>query len=277
MKKEKMKRCGGLAVAGLMLGLVTYVSVYPAISPKAEENEKVTVISTQTNGEGVIDVSDYTVAINVNEDCTVDVAEKVTVAFVSEQTDSFYRTIPHSVESILALSVSCENNAELRYTLVGEEDYAKIECFGGIAVGNVWTYEIEYTVALNETELTEEFAFNIINEGWQNTVENVVAKITLPDSIVNYDVCDGEGEKVSNVSTVLSEDGKTITVKSKKTEAVATSSNAIMVKIYLPDEEVIEDFHQITEQANEVIWTPFMIIALILGSILAVFCVILIA
>ena len=276
MKNEKMKRCGGLVTAGLLLGLVTYASVYPVISPKAEENEKVTVISTQTSGEGVIDVSDYTVSINVNEDCTVDVAEKVTVEFVSAEADSFYRTIPHSPESILSLKVSCENNADLRYTLVGEDDCAKIECFGGVAVGNVWTYEIDYTVALNENELTEEFAFNIVNEGWQNTVENVVAKITLPDSIINYDVCNGEGEKVSNVSTVLSEDGKTITVSSKKTGAVAASTNAIMVKIYLPDAEIIEDFNNISEQANELVWTPFMIAALIIGSLLAVVCVMLI-
>lgn len=276
MKNEKMKRCGGLVAAGLLLGLVTYASVYPVISPKAEENEKVTVISTQTSGEGVIDVSDYTVSINVNEDCTVDVAEKVTVEFVSAEADSFYRTIPHSPESILSLKVSCENNADLRYTLVAEDDCAKIECFGGVAVGNVWTYEIDYTVALNENELTEEFAFNIVNKGWQNTVENVVAKITLPDSIINYDVYNGEGEKVSNVSTVLSEDGKTITVSSKNSGTVATSTNAIMVKIYLPDAEIIEDFNQINEQANEVIWTPTMIAALIIGSLLAVVCVMLI-
>ncbi|MBE5752566.1 MAG: DUF2207 domain-containing protein [Clostridiales bacterium] len=276
MKKEKMKRCGGLVAAGLLLGLVTYASVYPVISPKAEENEKVTVISTQTSGEGVIDVSDYTVSINVNEDCTVDVAEKVTVEFVSAEADSFYRTISHSPESILSLKVTCENNADLRYTLVDEDDCAKIECFGGVAVGNVWTYEINYTVALNENELTEEFVFNIVNEGWQNTVENVVAKITLPDSIINYDVYNGEGEKVSNVSTVLSEDGKTITVSSKNSGAVATSTNAIMVKIYLPDAEIIEDFNQINEQANEIIWTPTMIAALIIGSLLAVVCVMLI-
>lgn len=276
MRKEKMKKMISLAAAGVLMGLFTYVSAYPALEPKAEENEQVTIATSQAECEGVIDVADYNVEITVNDNYTVAVSEKMTVEFISENATSFYRTIPHAAEDVLEIAVNSEDNTELQYSVVETADGVKIECLGGVALGNVWTYEIDYTVALRAKTLTEEFVFNIIGEGWQNTAKNVVAKITVPDSIVNYDVYNANGEKVSNVSSALSENGKTITVSSNQTEAVAASSNAIMVKIYLPDEETIENFNIISEIATEKIWTPIMIVALILGSILAICCIVLI-
>ena len=276
MKKKIMKRIGSLSAAGLLMGLIAYASVYPMTTANAENSEATTVLTTQTSDEGVIDVTDYEVEITVNNNYTVDVSERVTVEFVQEDTQSFFRVIPYAPDEVLALSVACRGNEALQYIVVEERDGVRIECLGGVELGSVWTYEIDYTVALRAKALTEEFVFNIINDGWQNTVDNVIAKITVPDSIVNYDVYNGVGGRAQNVSTALSEDGKTITVSSNKTEAVAAASNAITVKIYLPDEETIEDFNVVSELANEKIWTPIMVVALVLGSILAICCIALI-
>lgn len=276
MKKDKIKKICSVAAAGLLMGLFTYASVYSVVETKAQENDQITLATSQTENEGVIDVVDYNVEITVNNNYTVVVSEKMTVEFISETATSFYRTIPHVAEDVLAIEVTSEDNAELCYTVVETVGGVKVECFGGVALGNVWTYEIDYTVALRAKALTEEFVFNIIGGGWQNTAKNVVAKITVPDSIVSYDVCDGYGARVSNVSSSLSENGKTITVSSNQTEAVAASSNAIMVKIYLPDEETMEDFNIVSKEAKEKVWTPVMIVALVLGSVLAILCLVLI-
>ena len=268
MKKEKMKRICGLLSATLMFVLKAGVASYHALETKAEENEKVTVVATQTSGEGVIDVSDYEVVINVNEDYTVEVTETVTVKFVDETANSFYRSIPHSADAISSVSVSCEENAEFYYVLVEEFNSVKIECFGGVATDKEWTYEIGYTVALDANSINEQFVFNIINDGWQNTVENIVAQITLPDFIVNYDIYNGAGDNANGVSATFSADGKTLMVTSNNTQAVAASTDALMVKIYLPDAELLEDYKATMEVADQWIWPP------LLTWVLAILCVI---
>lgn len=278
MKKKNMKKIGGLLSATLMMGLTAGLASYPALATNAEENEKTTVVATQTSGAGVIDVSNYAVSINVNEDYTVDVAETVTVKFVDEQANSFYRYIPHSADVLSSVSVACEENADFYYVLVEEFNSVKIECFGGISVDNEWTYEIGYTVALDAESINEQFVFNIINDGWQNTVENIVAKITLPDYIVNYDVCNGVGDKANGVSAKLSDDGKTVTIKANNTQAVvASTTDALMVKIYLPDAELIEDYNKTMEVAEQWIWPPLLtwvlgfLCMIIFGILLVVF------
>ena len=154
MKKKIMKRIGSLAVVGFLMGLFVSVATYPVVETKAEENEPLTVATLQTDSEGVIDVTDYEVEINVNNDYTVDVSERVTVEFVSENTQSFFRVIPYESSEILALAVACKGNEELQYTVFEEKGGVKIECFGGVELGSVWTYEIDYTVALRAKALT---------------------------------------------------------------------------------------------------------------------------
>ena len=90
MKKRNLKRIGALSLVGFLMGLFVSVASYPVVETKAEEDELSTIGALQTDSKGVIDVTDYEVEITVNNDYTVDVSERVTVEFVSEDTQSPY-------------------------------------------------------------------------------------------------------------------------------------------------------------------------------------------
>jgi hypothetical protein len=256
-KKGIIKKVGVLLTTGMASVFALGVSAYPALGVKADEanNEIISVVS-QVGEENAISVSDYKLAITLNENSTVDVSETVTVEFVGENSTSFYREIPQAFDKISNVTAVCAGNNEFSYMVTGDETSAIIQCFGGVKLGSVWTYELDYTVAIDSSLLGEEIVFSIVDEDWQTTIKNVEAEITLPDSIVNYDIYNADGEIAPDVAASISQDGKTIKVSSQP-KAVAASS-AIMVKVVLPDEDLIKDFNATMERAEEWIWPPLL-------------------
>lgn len=233
--------------AGFLLG----VSAYPALQASAdvlEVKENVAVIGT-AGAESVLDVSNYKVEITVNKNSTINVSENVTVAFLEDGATNFYRKIFKDVDQLTSVSVFCEGNEEFSYGVIAGQDETTIECYGGVECGAVWTYEFNYTIKADETELGNELVFNIIGEGWPETVENVEADISLPDAILSYGAYSGDGENASNVTASVSDDGKSLKVSSKNREAVASS--AITVKIQLPSEALVQDFNETMELAQQ--------------------------
>lgn len=270
----KMKKFGLSLVTGLAAAFMLGVSAYPAVASAAEVSDgadKVAVVGTSAGLEGV-DVSAYKVAIAVNEDSTIDVSEKITVAFSEDGLTKFYRSIPQPTEKISEVSAVCQGNEAFTYEVVASEGVTTIDCYGGVEKGNAWTYELNYTVAIDAAALGDELVFNIVGEEWTETLENVEAEITMPDSIVYYDAYSGEGEDKSNVDASLSDDGKTIIVSSNKNEAVAVA-DAITVKILLPNDALIQDFDNTMAEAEKWIWPPLL--TWILGILAALLCVVL--
>ena len=274
MKKEKskMEKFGLSLVTGLAAAFMLGVSAYPAVASATEnQTDNVAVIGTSAGMEGV-NVSAYKVAIAVNEDATIDVSEKITVTFVEDGLTKFYRSIPQAAEKISDVSAACEGNTEFSFEVVGDENATTIDCFGGVAVGNVWTYELNYTVSVNAETLGDELVFNIVGEEWMQSLKDVQAEITLPSSIVDYDAYSGADEDKSNVEASLSEAGKKITVSTNGQDAVAVSS-AITVKITLPNDALMQDFSNTMAEAEKWIWPPLL--TWILLALAASLCIVL--
>ncbi len=270
-KNGKMKKFGLTFATGLAVAFMLGVSAYPAVAAESSAQTDVAVIGTSVGMDGV-EVSAYKVAIDVNADSTIDVSEKITVAFLEDGLTKFYRSIPQPSEKISEVSAVCEGNEAFSFEVVNGDSQTTIDCFGGVAVGNAWTYEFNYTVSVATESLGDELVFNIVGEDWMNAIEDVQAEISLPNSIVYYDAYSGEGENKSDVDASLSEDGKTIIVSSNRNEAVA-AADAITVKIVLPNDALIQDFNNTMDEAEKWIWPPLL--TWILGILAALLCVVL--
>ncbi len=255
-KNGIVKKVGVLLATGMASVFAFGISAYPAVNATAEETNENIIVGAQIGDEEIVSVSEYKLAATINEDSTMDVSERVTVEFIDENATSFYREIPQAFDKVSNVTAVCEGNTEFTYVVTGDENSTTIECLGGVSVGSVWTYEIAYTVALDSSMLGAELVFSIVDERWQATIKNVEAEITLPNSIINYDIYNANGESAADVAASISQDGKTIKVSSQ-TEAVAASS-AIMVKVVLPDADLLEDFNATMEQAEEWIWPPLL-------------------
>ncbi|MFH1253665.1 MAG: DUF2207 domain-containing protein [Candidatus Uhrbacteria bacterium] len=164
--------------------------------------------------------------VKINSDATFEVTETITGNF-SDERHGLYRQIPrfyneyliiHKTTPIEVLSVKRDGQAEPYETIAsGASLTIKIgdpeKTFSGPFV-----YEIKYRLAraiIYNSDGTVDWYWDIAEDQWETSVENITATISLPDgSKLNSSECFG--------SHVLA-DGRTCEISSQKNEIITSS------------------------------------------------------
>ena len=256
----RIKKGFATLVSGMALALVLSSFVAPTFTAFADEmqvEENVAIIGTSTGLVEGVQVNDYSVSIEVGSDATINVVESLSVEFVQEGVDEFYRNIPRPITELSAVMVSCEGNTELEYSITASENETTIACFGGTEKGNAWTYELVYSFN-TESSLGREWLFTIVGES-----ETMSADISLPVALTDYETYSN-----AEISTKLSLDGKRISVCAED-ETVAV--NEISVKITLPNQQLVDDAKDVLETTFVSVWLPMLPSVLLVAVIIACF------
>lgn len=180
-------------------------------------------------------ISKYDVNINVNENNSFDITEKITVDFKNEK-HGIIRKIPlqneyHDSAKISNLKINenytkSEENKELQLKIgdenkkfIGEKEYI---------------IKYNYKLPINKDEYNDEFYFNIIGDDWDTTIDNITFKITMPKDFDKNEIYFTYGRYGSTDSELIK-----YTVNKNVIEGsyigILDSYNAITVKINLPN------------------------------------------
>lgn len=180
-------------------------------------------------------ISKYDININVNENNSFDITEKITVDFKNEK-HGIIRKIPlqneyHDNAKISNLKINenytkSEENKELQLKIgdenkkiIGEKEYI---------------IKYNYKLPINKDEYNDEFYFNIIGDDWDTTIDNITFKITMPKDFDKNEIYFTYGRYGSTDSELIK-----YTVNKNVIEGsyigILDSYNAITVKINLPN------------------------------------------
>ena len=180
-------------------------------------------------------ISKYDININVNENNSFDITEKITVDFKNEK-HGIIRKIPlqneyHDSAKISNLKINenytkSEENKELQLKIgdenkkfIGEKEYI---------------IKYNYKLPINKDEYNDEFYFNIIGDDWDTTIDNITFKITMPKDFDKNEIYFTYGRYGSTDSELIK-----YTVNKNVIEGsyigILDSYNAITVKINLPN------------------------------------------
>jgi uncharacterized membrane protein len=163
-------------------------------------------------------IDSFDVAIRINLDGTVNVAEKLTYDFGNDQRHGIYRDIPlikinkeNKKFKLTFDNVTVIDNNKKPYNFVTSEDGENLSIKIGDAetyVSGVVIYNITYTVsgALTYFDTFDELYWNVSGNGWAIPLSNVSAIVVLPKEIsdgietVCYTGVQGSAEKDCNIS-----------------------------------------------------------------------------
>jgi len=185
----------------------------------------------------------YDVNINVREDNTLEVTEKID-AYFNEERHGIYRTIPTlntvrradgTVTSIRArvkdirVSENYSVDRDLDYCSIqiGEEDST-------VTGDHSYTISYQYILGEDKNEGFDEFYYNIIGDRWDTYIDEVSFTITMPKefdgSLVGFST--GEYGTVGTGTVEYAVDGNVIS--GRLTEGLAPY-NALTIRTQLPD------------------------------------------
>ena len=176
----------------------------------------------------VIEVHSYQVELNVRKDRKVEIKEKIKVEFLLPGLTMFYRSLPIEDTRYTGIVASCAGNSEFFYTVEDNPDmsgFIDINCVGGAERGNVWTYDISYTVEHGGNEIENGMLIDVIGYGWSVPLNDVSVNVHFPaavdeTSLQLYSGGYGAGGNDANVVMQLSADGKTLTLTADRLNVV---------------------------------------------------------
>ena len=131
-----------------------------------------------------IEIQQYDIKMHVQSDRKVLVEEKITVEFLSYGLSMFYRTLPKEGTRYYDVKASCEGNTAFYYNVKENPDmdgFLDVNCIGGAQKGNVWTYDISYTMESGK-DFGDGIIIDVVGFGWPVELHNVTATVFLPDS-----------------------------------------------------------------------------------------------
>ena len=238
MKINKMRRKGVLAItAAILVAVFAFIFTLPLKLQNDGGMYALNTISAYAYSifpeTPSIEVQSYHVQMNVREDRKVEVQEQIQVKFLKSGLTMFYRMLPKEGTRYYDIQASCEGNAEFSYYVAenpDQSDFFDINCVGGAAKGNVWTYDISYTMEAGAGATRKYFIVDVIGFGWPVALHNVQAEITFPDKAESIDLYVGEygvGEMngsasayAENLLTSVSDDGKTVRMSAQELKLV---------------------------------------------------------
>lgn len=182
-------------------------------------------------------VHTYDVSMVLDKERNIKVKEKITVEFNDYGLSMFYRSLPKEGAIYSDISASCEGNDAFHFEVADNPDYDElldINCIGNANKGQVWTYDISYTMQGNTGDTGDRMIIDVIGFGWPVALHDVTVKFSFPAALEEYKVYVGFQSTHADESKVvktLSEDGKELTMYASKLS---------VVDVYEYDEEMAE-------------------------------------
>lgn len=178
---------------------------------------KTTHASAPARGNDSIRVHDYSIAVEIDSARRVRVHEELTVEFLVSNITTFYRALPVEQTRYFDISASCEGNEEFHYYVADNpdvSDFIDINCVGGVAKGERWTYAFDYTMenGWNAANSDDGMLLDVIPYGISVPLHNASVSITLPyaTTLEHCKTYVGYGATTpTDLSPALSEDGRT--------------------------------------------------------------------
>lgn len=183
---RKTRRFGALTIY-LASFLIAALLLLPFVSFSQNDKGRYAVTaSAETIGatSASIEIQKYDIEMRVQSDRKVVVEEKITVKFLQHGLTMFYRTLPKEGTRYYDMKAACEGNADFRYNVKENPDmdgFLDINCIGGAQKGNVWTYDISYTMESGK-DFGDGIIIDVVGFGWPVTLHNVTATVYLPDA-----------------------------------------------------------------------------------------------
>lgn len=167
-----------------------------------------------------IAVLKYDVDMTLQTDRKVLVEEQITVQFIKSGKRMFYRSLPKDGAIYSDITAKCEGNTAFYYEVADNPDYDEfidINCMGGTAYGNIWTYELSYIMHQNTGDTGDAMLIDVVGFGWPVQLNDVTVTFHFPASITQdayrlYVGYHSDTPDQSEVERTLSEDGKTLTL-----------------------------------------------------------------
>ncbi len=172
-------------------------------------------VSAYAASGDLIKIHKYALNMTVEKDRKIKVKEYVTVEFLSSGLSMFYRSLPMDGARYSNIVAACEGNDAFDYYVEDNPDdsgYIDINCVGNADRGNIWTYDISYTMEQGADTNKNGMIIDVVGFGWTVPLHNVEVAVHLPDVVEDYDVhLDIHGSATSNeVTHSLSADGKSV-------------------------------------------------------------------
>ncbi len=175
-------------------------------------------ITASAYGNDLIEVQKYTVDMQVQTNRKVQVTEHITVRFLSYGLTMFYRSLPVQGCIYENFTAECAGNSEFRFEVADNPDmdgFIDVNCIGNADKGQTWTYTISYTM-LQGVEKENGMAIDVIGYGWSVPLNNVTATVRFPETVEELSVYVGHYGTSEKYAYVLSNDGKSVTVKADR-------------------------------------------------------------
>ena len=209
--------------AALFLLTLFSLFIFPFVGGRVEAN----TVQASAYGD-VMEVQSYHVDITVNTNRKVEIKEKIRVKFLASGLTMFYRSLPIEKARYTNVTASCTGNEEFFYTVEDNpdtSDFIDINCVGGAEKGNVWTYDISYTVEHGGNEVENGMLIDVIGYGWSVPLNDVSVDVHFPvaveeSTLALYSGGYGAEGNEANVAMSISADKKTLSLASERLEIV---------------------------------------------------------
>ena len=223
MKNIYVKKRRLVFKAALFLLTLFCLLIFPFIGGRVEAN----TVQASAYGD-LIKIQSYHVDLTVNTDRKVEIKEKIRVEFLSSGLTMFYRSLPIEKARYTNVTASCAGNDEFFYTVEDNpdtSDFIDINCVGGAEKGNVWTYDISYTVEHGGNEVENGMLIDVIGYGWSVPLNDVSVDVHFPvaveeSTLALYSGGYGAEGNEANVAMLISADKKTLSLASERLEIV---------------------------------------------------------
>lgn len=235
--------------------------------------------------DDVIEVQSYHVELTVNANRKVDIKEKIRVKFLASGLTMFYRSLPVERARYTNITASCAGNDEFFYTVEDNpdaSDFIDINCVGGAKKGNVWTYDISYTVEHGGNEIENGMLIDVIGYGFSVPLNDVSVNVHFPAAVEEnalklYSGGYGAQGNEAGVVASLSDDKKTLFLTCDRLEIVYNDyySEAMAAGITLGftlGENVLQDYTHtriFTDDMGKILLGALLVI--LLGVLVALF------
>ena len=217
-------------------------------------------------------VHKYVSTVQVEKDRSVRFREQITVEFLEHGLTMFFRSLPiDQGDRYFDITAKCDENPDFSFGVVNNpknNKFIDIECKGGAEKGNIWTYELEYTMHSTSNERKNGLILDVIGSGWEVPLDNVDVTVLFPEAVEDYDVYSGRYGSSGNdyASVTLSEDKKVLTMHADKLPVLYNSSYGeyvaagITLSFALPE-------GTLKSYASTRLFTPTFFIILLVGAV----------
>lgn len=178
-------------------------------------NRKTSSYADAYSGDRIA-IHSYDIRMDIGADRQIRVQERIEVEFLKSGLTMFYRSLPVENARYYDISAKCENNPEFFFEVADNPDvdgFFDINCIGGAQKGNVWTYEIAFTMenSYGAVNTANGMHIDVVPFGFTVPLHNVTGEVHFPYAVEKDDFLTyvGYGGEDSVELGTLSEDGKT--------------------------------------------------------------------